>query len=89
MNAELRSVKTGAEQALAEAYAAAKAKLPGDRKVGALRDAAVARFGGIDVLVNNAGISGRYLPIEEIDEETFKRMFAVTVNDGLAMRPES
>ena len=33
MNAELRSVKTNAEQALAEAYAAAKAKLPGDRKV--------------------------------------------------------
>ena len=41
MNAELRSMKTNAEQALAEAYAAAKAKLPGDRKVVALREAAV------------------------------------------------
>ena len=44
MNAELRSVKTAAEQALADAYAAAKAKLPGDRKVAALREAA---FGAV------------------------------------------
>ena len=42
MNAELRSVKTNAEQALADAYQAAKAKLPGGRKVVALREAAVA-----------------------------------------------
>ena len=44
MNAEIRAVKTGAEQALADAYAAAKAKLPGDGKVVALRDAAFRRF---------------------------------------------
>jgi len=44
MNAELRSVKTSAERALADAYMAAKGKLPGDRKVAALRDAAAARF---------------------------------------------
>ena len=44
MNAEVRSMKTNAELALAEAYAAAKAKLPGDRKVAALRDAAFGRF---------------------------------------------
>ena len=44
MNAELRSVKTNAEQALADAYQASKAKLPGGRKVVALREAAAARF---------------------------------------------
>jgi Fe-S cluster assembly protein SufD len=44
MNAEVRRVKTDAEQALLEAYAAAKAKLPGDGKVAALRDAAMRRF---------------------------------------------
>ena len=44
MNAEVRNMKTNAELALAEAYAAAKAKLPGDRKVGALREAAFGRF---------------------------------------------
>ena len=40
MNAEVLPMKTGAELALAEAYAAAKAKLPGDGKVAALREAA-------------------------------------------------
>ena len=44
MNAEVLSMKTGAELALAEAYAAAKAKLPGDGKVAALRDAAFRQF---------------------------------------------
>jgi Fe-S cluster assembly protein SufD len=44
MNAELRSVKTNAEQTLTDAYQAAKAKLPGGRKVVALREAAAARF---------------------------------------------
>ena len=44
MNAELRSVKTSAEQTLADAYQASKAKLPGGRKVVALREAAAARF---------------------------------------------
>ena len=47
MNAEVRSVKTHAEQALSEAYQASKAKLPGDRKVVALREAAAARFEAI------------------------------------------
>jgi Fe-S cluster assembly protein SufD len=44
MNAELRSVKTNAEQALADAYAVTKATLPGDGRVLKLRDAAAARF---------------------------------------------
>jgi Fe-S cluster assembly protein SufD len=44
MNAEIRAVKTSAEQSLAEAYAAAKARLPGDSGVLALRDAAFRRF---------------------------------------------
>ena len=44
MNAELLSTKTGAELALAEAFAAAKARLPGDSKVAALREAAFRQF---------------------------------------------
>ena len=44
MNAELRSVKTNAEQALADAYVTAKTTLPGDGKILKLRDAAAARF---------------------------------------------
>src|SRR5215213_4962354 len=44
MNVEVLSTKTGAELALAEAYAAAKAKLPGDGKIAALREAAFRQF---------------------------------------------
>ena len=44
MKAELRTVKTDAEIALAESYASAKPKLPGDGKVVVLRDAAFKRF---------------------------------------------
>ena len=44
MNAELRTVKTAAELALADAYLSAKPKLPGDGKVLAMRDAAFRRF---------------------------------------------
>ena len=44
MNAEVRQIKTNAELALAHAYVAEKARLPGNRKVVALRDAAAASF---------------------------------------------
>src|SRR5262249_21744004 len=44
MNAEVRPMKTNAELALAEAYAAVKPKLPGDGNVVALREAAFRRF---------------------------------------------
>jgi len=41
---ELRPIKTAAETALAEAFASAKARLPGDREVAARREAAFRRF---------------------------------------------
>jgi Fe-S cluster assembly protein SufD len=44
MTADVRSIKTAAEQALAEAYAGAKGKLPGQASIAALRDAAFAQF---------------------------------------------
>ncbi len=44
MNANVLSSKTEAELALAKAYASAKPKLPGDRKVQALREAAFRHF---------------------------------------------
>src|SRR5262245_58585341 len=44
MNAEVLTMKTGAELALADAYAAAKAKLPGDGEIAALREAAFQQF---------------------------------------------
>jgi len=44
MNAELRVIKTAAEQGLADAYASAKATLPGKGAIASLRDDAFKRF---------------------------------------------
>ncbi len=40
---------------------------------------AISRHGKIDILINNAGISGLQTPFLEIDEDFFNRMFAVHV----------
>src|SRR6202162_5078136 len=44
MNAEIRAIKTAAEQGLATSFASARATLPGQGAVAALRDDALRRF---------------------------------------------
>ncbi len=41
--------------------------------------AALDAFGGLDVMVNNAGYAHRNQPMTEVDEATFERVFAVNV----------
>ncbi len=45
---------------------------------GVVRDT-LAAFGGLDIVVNNAGISHRNRPMLEVDEAEFDRVFAVNV----------
>jgi len=40
-------------------------------------DAAVAQFGGLDVLVNNAGFSHQMMPLWDLPEEEYDRVFSV------------
>lgn len=42
-------------------------------------DAASAHFGGLDILVNNAGFSHRMMPLWELPEEEYERVFATNV----------
>ena len=42
-------------------------------------DAAAAKFGGLDVMVNNAGISGAAKPTDQVTEEEWDRVQAVNV----------
>ena len=48
-------------------------------EVGALADAAYERFGRVDVLVNNAGMSPLYPSLEEVSEELFDKVVAVNL----------
>ena len=58
-------------------YAHADVSRGGD--VEALVGAALAAFGGLDVLVNNAGVSHRNQPMLDVEEAEFDRVFAVNV----------
>jgi 3-oxoacyl-[acyl-carrier protein] reductase len=47
--------------------------------VAAVAKAAVERFGGVDIVINNAGITHKNSPMLDIDEAMFDRVFAVNV----------
>jgi 3-oxoacyl-[acyl-carrier protein] reductase len=47
--------------------------------VQAMVDAALRDFGGLDIVVNNAGTTHRNRPLLEVDEATFDRVYAVNV----------
>src|ERR1700761_715004 len=73
----------GVVNAIAEAggqAVAVQADVSKPADVRRLFDAAVAQFGGIDVLVNNAGIMPPALPmLADTDDKTFDALFAVNV----------
>ena len=63
-----------------------KADVSSPAEVAALFDEAERRFGGVDVLVNNAGVMGRSKLADATDED-FDRHFAINVRGSLnAMR---
>ena len=49
------------------------------QQVEAMVQATLERFGKLDIIVNNAGITHKSQPMLEVDEATFDRVFAVNV----------
>lgn len=50
-----------------------------DADVAAMVAQAVTAFGRLDIIVNNAGFTHRNMPMTEVDEATFDRIYAVNV----------
>jgi NAD(P)-dependent dehydrogenase (short-subunit alcohol dehydrogenase family) len=51
-----------------------------------LRDRALAEFGTVDVLVNNAG-QGQHLPLAEVDSDDFRAVWELNVLAPRALMP--
>ncbi len=69
--------ETGAETHACDVSSAAS--------VAALKAASDRAFGGVDIVVNNAGIGHRPTPLDEIDEATFDRLIAVNAKSVYLM----
>ena len=65
--------------ALGESAIAVHADVTKAVDVKAMVEAAKHRFGGLDILVNNAGMGHVPQPLDELDEDTFDRIFALNV----------
>ena len=76
-------MRAEAAAAVAESIGAAAVAVPGDVSRGsdvqAMVDAAVQHFGGLDVVVNNAGTTHRNRPMLEVGADEFDRVYAVNV----------
>lgn len=58
---------------------AVRADVSREADTGAMRDAALATFGDVHIVINNAGTTHRNKPILEVTEEEFDRVYAVNV----------
>lgn len=56
-----------------------QANVASGEDVAALVAAAQEHFGGLDIVVNNAGVPQRNMPMAEVDEATYDRIFDVNV----------
>lgn len=76
-------LRAEAAAAVAGAIGAAAHPVTGDVSQGAdvqrMVDAAVQAFGGLDIVVNNAGTTHRNQPMLDVDEAEFDRVYAVNV----------
>ncbi len=72
-----------AAERVAGQFGDAVAPLAGDvatlQSLEAARDLAVAQFGGLHILVNNAGIGQPPTPMEDMTEDMFERIFNVNI----------
>jgi NAD(P)-dependent dehydrogenase (short-subunit alcohol dehydrogenase family) len=82
--AKLRALAAEIETTGVRAFAVA-ADLGVESEIDAAAAAAIARFGGIDVLVNNAGIIHPRIPVVEFDPQLFREVLNVNMIGAFLM----
>jgi 3-oxoacyl-[acyl-carrier protein] reductase len=70
---------------LGDSAIAVKCDVSKSAEVDKLVAAAIAQFGKVDIVVNNAGYTHKNRPLLEVDEATFDRMFDVNVKSIFLM----
>ncbi|HEY3878339.1 MAG TPA: SDR family oxidoreductase [Trebonia sp.] len=74
--ADRSGAQDDAAKEIGAAAVAVQVDVSDSAQVKAMVDTAVAAFGRLDVLFNNAGFGGAYASLTEVDEETFDRIVA-------------
>jgi NAD(P)-dependent dehydrogenase (short-subunit alcohol dehydrogenase family) len=67
------------EAAAQEGFLAARGDMAKRAEIEAMVPAAVAALGGLDVLINNAGIAGLTLPVEQMPPDAWDKVVAVNL----------
>lgn len=85
-------VVISSENAADTANAAAELNMPGlacdvadDKALKSLVDFALAAFGGLDILVCNAGITGRPGPFADVDMDDYARVMAINLRSQVVL----
>jgi NAD(P)-dependent dehydrogenase (short-subunit alcohol dehydrogenase family) len=77
--ADISGNESAVASSLGERALGVRADVTSSRDIQAMFDATTARFGGIDILCNNAGIDGEMHYIADVDEASFERVMAINL----------
>jgi NAD(P)-dependent dehydrogenase (short-subunit alcohol dehydrogenase family) len=68
------------ERAISTGFTASVSDVSSESDVAALMDEVESALGGLDVLINNAGIAGPTGPVDQLDGDAWRRTFDVNVH---------
>jgi NAD(P)-dependent dehydrogenase (short-subunit alcohol dehydrogenase family) len=77
--ADISGNESAVASSLGERALGLRADVTSSRDIQAMFDSTTARFGGIDILCNNAGIDGEMHYIADVDEASFERVMAINL----------
>jgi len=86
--ADISGNESAVASSLGERALGVRADVTSSRDIQAMFDFTTARFGGIDILCNNAGIDGEMHYIADVDEASFERVMAINLRGVFHCAPE-